>query len=391
MIVPYMSIDLFFVAGPFVCGHRAELRLLAKRISFVIIVAGAFFLLMPLRLAHGRPSIDGWMGTILGFLHSFDRPFNLFPSLHIALRTILAHLYAQHTKGPLRVVSHLWFSLIGFSTLLTYQHHVVDVAGGFGLAAVCFYLFPSQSKWPPIAPNYLIGSYYGIGALVAVGVARMAWPWGGLLLWPGAALALIAAAYWGIGPSIFRKVNGRLPLIMRLLFSPVILGQYLSLRHYRRECAAWNAITPSLWIGALLHQSEAAEARRQGVTAVLDLTAEFSETPELRGLVYRNIPVLDLTAPTLDQLHEAATFLSKETARGVVLIHCKIGYSRSAAVAGAYLLESGQAATVDDAILRLRSARPTIRIRPEIHEVLGRFCASLDGANRRTTQPSCMG
>ena len=33
-----------------------------------------------------------------------------------------------------------WFVLIGLSPLLTHQHHVIDILGGFALAAVCFFL-----------------------------------------------------------------------------------------------------------------------------------------------------------------------------------------------------------------------------------------------------------
>ncbi len=32
MIIPYMSIDLFFIAAPFLCRDRAELRILSRRI-----------------------------------------------------------------------------------------------------------------------------------------------------------------------------------------------------------------------------------------------------------------------------------------------------------------------------------------------------------------------
>ena len=69
---------------------------------------------------------------------------------------------------------------------------------------------------------------------------------------------------------------------------------------------------------------------------------------------YRNLPILDLTAPTQDQLREAVAFIAEESAQGTVYVHCKIGYSRSAAVVGAYLLASGQAATVEEAIALLR-------------------------------------
>ncbi len=37
-------------------------------------------------------------------------------------------------------------------------------------------------------------------------------------------------------------------------------------------------------------------------------------------------------------------------AKGIVYIHCKIGYSRTAAAAAAYLLQTGKAATVAEAI-----------------------------------------
>jgi membrane-associated phospholipid phosphatase len=137
---------LFFVGGPFLCQSRNELRVLAQRIAFAIIAADACFLLIPLRLSAARPEPGGWTGAVFKFLHIFDQPYNLFPSLHIAFRTILAELYARHTKGVIRLASHAWFFLIGCSTLLTCQHHFVDIVGGFALAAICFYLFREEKK-----------------------------------------------------------------------------------------------------------------------------------------------------------------------------------------------------------------------------------------------------
>jgi protein-tyrosine phosphatase len=56
-----------------------------------------------------------------------------------------------------------------------------------------------------------------------------------------------------------------------------------------------------------------------------------------------------------------------------VYIHCKIGYSRSAAVAGAFLIASHQAANVDDAVARLHEVRPSIVIRSEAMKALRDF------------------
>jgi protein phosphatase len=147
----------------------------------------------------------------------------------------------------------------------------------------------------------------------------------------------------------------------------------LSLAYYRRQCRAWDEVARGILIGRILTEAEAAAAVKQGVTAVLDLTAEFSETAPFRAVTYRNLPILDLTGPTQDQLHEAAVFLAAEAATGTVYIHCKIGYSRSAAVAGAYLLASQAAATVEEAVSRLRQVRPSIVLRAEAMEALRAF------------------
>jgi protein-tyrosine phosphatase len=113
------------------------------------------------------------------------------------------------------------------------------------------------------------------------------------------------------------------------------------------------------------------------VTAVLDLTAEFSEATPFRGTRYRNLQVLDLTAPTQDQLHQALAFVTLEAARGTVYVHCKIGYSRSAAVVAAFLLATRQAATVLEAVQTLARTRPDIVIRPEAMQALRAFADSI--------------
>jgi protein-tyrosine phosphatase len=186
-----------------------------------------------------------------------------------------------------------------------------------------------------------------------------------VLVWPGLALAVVCAAYCGLGPAVFRKDGGRVSLFARVLLAPYTLGQRLSLAYYARQCRPWDEVSHGVWMGRKLTDKEAAEATRLGVTAVLDLTSEFSEARPFVSLAYRNIPVLDLTAPTLDQLAAATVFIREHAAQGTVYVHCKIGYSRSAAVVGAFLLESGICHSVNEAIARMRAARPPIIVRPE--------------------------
>jgi len=48
-----------------------------------------------------------------------------------------------------------------------------------------------------------------------------------------------------------------------------------------------------------------------------------------------------------------------------VSLHCKIGYSRTAPIAGSYLVHSGHATDANEAIRQLKQARPSIIIRRE--------------------------
>src|SRR4051812_28459642 len=139
MIAPYMSIDLLFVAAPFLCRSNRELWTLSKRIIATLVVAGLCFLLFPFRFAFDRPHAAGWLGAFFDWFQGMDRPFNLLPSLHIAFCTVLGDFYARQTRGLLRWASNLWFVLIALSAVLTYQHHVMDVLGGFALGANCLY------------------------------------------------------------------------------------------------------------------------------------------------------------------------------------------------------------------------------------------------------------
>ena len=372
-ILPYMSIDLFFLAAPFLCADAGELRTYARRTAFAILAGGACFLLFPLKYDLPRPVATGWLGAIFNPFLAVDRPYNLVPCLHITLRTVLAETYRRHSRGITRVASEAWFFLIALSPLFTWQHHVMDVVFGFVLAWICFWLFREERGPAAVTPNARVGGYYAVGAVACLAAAPGLRPWGALLVWPALALGVTASAYFGAGPGIYAKKDGRLPLATRILLAPVLAGQWLSLYHYRRQCHAWDEIVPGLWLGRRLSHGEAADAVRRGVRAVLDLTGEFSEAEPFLQVAYRNLPIMDLTAPTRECLDEAIAFIRQHAGDGIVYVHCKIGYSRSAAVVGAYLTASGLAPSWEGAVTRMREARPSLIIRPEALRALREY------------------
>jgi protein phosphatase len=147
----------------------------------------------------------------------------------------------------------------------------------------------------------------------------------------------------------------------------------LSLLYYRSQCRSWDKVTSEIWIGGKLGSGSAKKALCSGVVSVLDLSAEFSEAKPFRRINYRNIPVLDLTAPTQAQLVEMSEFTEEHSRNGVVYVHCKIGYSRSAAAVAAYLMTSGKAKTAEEAFAMIRRVRPSVVIRPEVLSAMSEF------------------
>ena len=381
MIVPYWSEDLLFVIAPFLCRTRAELAVHRKRIVFCIIVGCIGFLLMPLRFAFPRPHVAGVFAPMFAALYSFDLPHNLFPSLHIALRTLLASMFLRVAVGPWRWPTHVWFSLIGISTLVTWQHHIVDVLGGFWLGLFALHLYRFDETPPPRASNRAIAIGYALLALACSQIARISWPWTFIFVWPAFAFGVGAFGYGGFGAGIYRKREGRLTWLTKALLGPSLFLQWLSWIYYRGKSARWSEVTPQVWIGALPTPKIARDAIAAGVTAVLDLTVEFSEAEPFLKTRHLNLPVLDLTAPTRHQLGEAVRFIEAESARGIVFIHCKAGYSRSAGAVGAWMLGSGRWRAVDEVIAHLKSVREGIVIRPEIRMALRDFQASEPGAS----------
>ena len=370
LIVPYWSEDLLFVIAPFLCRTREEIAVHRKRIVFCIVAGCIGFLLIPLRFAFPRPHVDGLFAPMFAALYSFDLPHNLFPSLHIALRTLLASIYLRTFAGSWRWLTRAWFSLIGISTLVTWQHHFVDVLGGFWLGAIALHLYRFDETPAPRSSNPAIAIDYAIFALACSQIARLAWPWTFLFVWPAFAFGVGAFGYGGFGAGIYRKRNGRLTWTTKVLLGPLLFVQWLSWIYYRGKSARWSEVTPQVWIGALPTPEIARAAIAAGVTAVLDLTVEFSEAEPFLKTRYLNLQVLDLTAPDYGQLADAVRFIEHESARGIVFIHCKAGWSRTAGAVGAWLLETGRARSVGEVVAMLEAARPGIVIRPEIRDAL---------------------
>lgn len=191
--------------------------------------------------------------------------------------------------------------------------------------------------------HVVVALWYTLGAILAGVLGWLFLPWGVAFAWPALALGLVAAAYMGRGSAIFGKRGGRLALRARLVLAPYLLGLWLSRCYFARNRHAYESIAPGVLQGRQLSASEARRAiQREGITAVLDLTAEHAETRPFRELAYQNIQILDLTAPDAEKIEAARRFVEKHQGMGTVYIHCGLGRDRSGRVVQALDVPSRQ-------------------------------------------------
>lgn len=376
LILPYMSIDLFFIWAPFMCRTAKELRVLAQRLLMATLVAGICFLLIPLHLADARPQLSGSLGVIHNFLKWGDQPYNLFPSLHVTYLLILWPHYHRHIHGILRLSLHAWFGLVLLSPVLVGQHHFIDVVGGIVVAVTCLYAIPDNPAIHlarnRVSPRPKIALRYAAGGIVAMLLAYVLGIWGFVAAWIALSLIIMACAYAFAGAAVYRKSNGRIPIPARLLLAPAMIGLYATrLYWFTKSRQAFQEVDRGVWMGQLLTDRQAATlVAKAPIAAVLDMTAEHAAPRVFRKMTYKNVPILDLTTPSLDQLRDAATFIERHIAQDGVYVYCGLGYSRSAAAVAAYLLLSGRAENPESACDMIRTARPHVVLSSDSLELL---------------------
>jgi protein-tyrosine phosphatase/membrane-associated phospholipid phosphatase len=375
-IVPYWTIDVLYALSLFLCATRAELDTLGKRLALAQITCVACFLLFPMRFTFVRPQASGAFGFLFDVLIGFDKPFNQAPSLHIALLVILWQLYPRHAHGRWLWLVHGWFVLIAASVLTTYQHHFVDIPTGVLAGWLCIWLVPDQGHSPLHGAAFTrdsqrrrIAARYGIGAAAAVLLALYLGGWGLWLLWVAVSLALVAAIYAFLDERAFQKAaDGSLSAAARWLLAPYLAGAWLNSRWWTRGDPLPASVLPGLLIGRL---PTLAEREAHGVRALVDLSAELPCAA--RGVRYASVPQLDLTRPSAMQLQRAVHAIEAAMVSGPVLVCCALGFSRSAAAIAAWLLATGRAGAATEAIERVRRARPTVMLGPELVDALEQF------------------
>ena len=262
-----------------------------------------------------------------------DQPFNQFPSLHVTYCVIFWSVWRQVCRGAARAMLAVWLLLVGASTVFTWQHHVLDVAGGVVLgSAAAWAVRPGATRRHTVTFGYTIMA--GLLLLVGVGALRSS-----IAAYAAASLLLVAAAYHARHAGFLRKHAGRHPLLAWVLFWPYLAGYRLTwamVRLRERGLPPFTQPAPGLWIGRRLSEFEAKQL--PPACRVIDLCGELPETASLRRQAYWHFPLLDLQAPRPRQLRQILSTLAQLHENGLpVYVHCAMGYSRSRLIARLYL------------------------------------------------------
>jgi membrane-associated phospholipid phosphatase len=125
----YMTIYLVFLAAPLALRSVRQVRALALAECGVILVAGMGFLLCPSELAFAAPANLGRWAGLFRFADRLNLDYNLVPSLHVALTVTCVSAYSYRAG----VFWWTWAVAIAVSTVLTHQHHLLDVVTGWAL------------------------------------------------------------------------------------------------------------------------------------------------------------------------------------------------------------------------------------------------------------------
>ena len=360
-IFPYWTINAFYGLSIFLASTRHELDRHAQRLLSAQVMAVLCFLAMPLAFSFGQPPVDGAPGALFAALRSFDKPFNQAPSLHIALALILWDFYQRRIHSAwARAVLHAWAFLICASVLSTWQHHFIDIPTGALLGLLCCWAWPLERRASPLFGWHFsadpvrrrLALCYALGALacaaLGTGVGGGAlWLW-----WPAASLALVSLNYLALGARGFQMdACGRMAWPARWLFGPYRFGAWLNARLWTRRLASDVEVIPGVRLGRLPDKGST-EA------GVVSLCAEL-QGPDTRG--NRCLPWLDLVPASAASLQRAAALIERlHRERGRVRVCCALGFSRSAAALACWLVRSGRAADVDEAVALLRRTRPQL-------------------------------
>lgn len=139
---------LFFL--PLFQLNPAELRRLALQVIAATLATGVVFVLLPADIYFERP--ESFTGR--AWLDHLIFRYNSAPSLHVIFAGLIVLAACEVATPRLRRLYGLWFLLIAVATVLTHQHHIVDVVSALPVILAARWLLPLRRPFaiPSVHP-----------------------------------------------------------------------------------------------------------------------------------------------------------------------------------------------------------------------------------------------
>ena len=315
MIVPYSWSMLLFCASFFLVKSTPQLSLLTSRIILATLLAAVIFYSFPATFTFDRPAVTDWTRFGYHFLSVADKPFNQFPSLHVTYALLIGITVWNASKRWIyRLVLTSICTLIIVSTVFTYQHHLLDVLGGFLLSILV--LIIANKLRSSLVLKYIAVAISGflmvsiVGYLMAQYYKTYSLEWIATLIaiyWLGSFMTLAWAYQYPTlahRRSRFQKdTNGRLQLSSWVAFAPLLLSYRLmwSLKqkldktsHTRGEIARPISLI-SVDSAGDYHSITAIATSKLIIAKSLDALNDLAKDSS-QSTVYDKIIVIDLAA-----------------------------------------------------------------------------------------------
>jgi membrane-associated phospholipid phosphatase len=139
-VLIYLTIYPTFLLPFLFISQKDFFRLFSLAYISVMCICYLIYLFFPVSIDRPELSVNSFSTWVLAIVYGADRPWNCFPSLHVAMSLLaaLTILEVHRIRGMLILVLTLW---IAYATVLIKQHYVLDVLAAIALTFTIHFVY----------------------------------------------------------------------------------------------------------------------------------------------------------------------------------------------------------------------------------------------------------
>jgi hypothetical protein len=134
----YLTVPLLLLLTPFILRTWRSFMPFFLTLTAETLVAGVFFLAVPLAQAYPPRVASGFLGGVFHMADRLNLDYNKLPSLHMAFAVTAAVVFGRRCGWLGRTLFSLWIVAVCASGMLIHEHQLLDLVAGLslGLAGV---------------------------------------------------------------------------------------------------------------------------------------------------------------------------------------------------------------------------------------------------------------